>query len=182
MAIDVKKDGFSVATPERLRTSLASKLIPAVDKLRDIYTKFGARPYRVRIIRTRFSGPRRGNGVEQIIHELELLPTPLVVDMRSLTEMVTPIGVNEQGVIQLQQVSGRFTEEQLIGVGPDGTQVPENETIYYEIEFFRRDGGQAERRRFVRDSIPMYNALQFQWQLTLVSVVESRGRDRVPGA
>jgi hypothetical protein len=111
---------------------------------------------------------------------MEIMPTPLVVDMRSLTEVVTPVGVNEQGTVQLQYISGRYTEEQLLGVGPDGSQVASNETVYYEIEFFRPDGASSERRRFVRDSIPTYNSGQFQWMVTLVSVLENRARDGSP--
>jgi hypothetical protein len=163
-----------------LKCSLAQKLIPAVDRIRDLYTKFGMRPYRVWLVRTRFAGHKRGQGVEQVVLEQEILPTPLVVDMRALTEVVTPVGLNEQGVVQLQYVSGRYTEELLMGVGPDGSQVASNETAYYEIEFFRRDGAPSERRRFVRDSVPQYNSSQFQWMVTLVSVLENRARDRSP--
>jgi hypothetical protein len=175
-----KKDGFTVPTPAFLRDSLAQKLVPAVDKIRDIYTQLGARPYRVRILRTRSSGPRRGVGVEQVIHELELLPTPLVVDMQSLSEMLSPVGRYEQGVVQLQYVSGRYTEEILLGVGPNGGQVAPNETVYYEIEFFRRDGSPSEKRRFVVDAVPYYNALKFQWFVNLVAASERRARDGSP--
>lgn len=174
------KDGFTVPDAQTLACTLGQKLIPAVDRIRDLYTRFGARPYRVHIVRTRSSGPTRGVGVEQVVQELELLPVPMVVDMRSLTEMVTPVGVNEQGIVQLQYISGRYTEEQLLGFGPSGAPVAPNETVYYEITFFRRDGRPAERRRFVRDSVPSYNALQFQWMVTLVSALENRSRDKSP--
>lgn len=174
------KDGFTVPDVSTLACSLAQKLIPAVDRIRDIYTKLGARPYRVHIVRTRFSGGRRGVGVEEVVHEMELLPTPLVANLGALAESVTPVGINEQGVVQLQYVSGRYTEEQLIGIGPGGNQVAPNETVYYEVEYFRRDGRPSERRRFVRDSVPQYQPLQFQWSITLVSVIENRERDRSP--
>lgn len=175
-----KKDGFTVPTAALIKGSLGQRLIPLVDRMRDKLTKFGFRAYRVRIVRCQSSGPRRGMGVEQVISELEILPTPLVVDMSSLQEVVTPLGVNEQGSIQLQKVSGRYTEEHLIGVGPDGTQPPANETLYYEVEFFRRDGRPAEKRRFVRDSLPSWNATSVEWTISLVSVLEKRGRDGSP--
>lgn len=175
-----KKDGFTVPTAELLKGSLGQQLIGVVDGARDLLTQFGLRPYRVKIIRTRFAGGRRGVGPEEVIHELELLPTPKVVDMSALTEVDTPIGINEQGVIQLQKISGRYTEETLIGVGPDGKQVAPNETVYYEIEFFRRDGRPSEKRRFIRDSVPTYNATAFEWMVTLVNVVEKRNRDGSP--
>lgn len=176
----IKKDGFTVSTPQLLAKALGQKLIPVVDRVRDISTQLGLRPYRVHIIRTRWSGPRRGAGVEVVIHDMELLPTPFLVDMRSLVEQITPIGMNESGVVQLQKISGRYTEDQLVGVGPDGGQVAANETVYYEIEFFRPDGTPAEKRRFTRDSVPTYNATSVEWQVTLVNVLEKRGRDGEP--
>lgn len=175
-----KKDGFTVSTPALLKRSLGQRLIPVVDSVRDLATQLGTRPYRVRLVRTRFSGPRRGVGVESVVQELELLPTPKVVSMATLTELVTPVGINEQGTIQLEQVSGRYTEEQLVGVGPDGAAVAANEAVYYEVEFFRRDGGPSELRRFQRDSIPFFDAGKVQWVVTLVSVVENRTRGGQP--
>lgn len=175
-----KKDGFTVPTPQLVAKSLGQRLVPVVDNARDLLTRFGLRPYRVKIIRVRFAGPRRGMGPEAVVHELELLPTPKVVDMSSLVEVVTAVGVNEQGSVQLQKISGRYTEEQLVGVGPDGAQVAPNETVYYEIEFFRRDGLPSEKRRFVRDVVPTYNATSVEWMVTLVNVLEKRGRDGEP--
>ncbi len=174
------KDGFTTSTVELLRRSLGQRLIPVIDRVRDVSTQLGMRPYRVHVTRTRFAGPRRGVGIETVIHRMEILPTPLVVDMRSLTEVVTSAGLNEQGTVQLQQVSGRYTEEQLMGLGPNGGQVAPNETVYYEIEFFRRDGAPSEHRRFQRDSVPTYNATQVQWMVTLVNVLEDRSRGGQP--
>lgn len=175
-----KKDGFTVPTPELIKGSLGQRLIPTVDRMRDKLTKFGFRPYRVRILRCQSAGPRRGMGPESVIGELELLPTPLVVDMSSLQEVVTPLGINEQGSIQLQKISGRYTEEQLLLLGPDGSQPPPNVTVYYEVEFFRRDGRPAEKRRFVRDSAPTWNPTSVEWMITLVNVNEKRTRDGSP--
>lgn len=175
-----KKDGFSVATPDLIKRSLGQRLVNVVDRTRDINTRLGFRPYRVRIIRTRCSGPRRGMGPEAVIDEMELLPTPMVVDLKSLSEVVTSIGVNDEGTVQLQYISGRYTEEQLIGVGPDGSDVAPNETVYYEIEFFRRDGRPSEKRRFVRDSVPDYSASGVQWTVNLVNALKNRSRDGEP--
>lgn len=175
-----KKDGFCVPDAALLRNSLGQKLIPVVDRVRDVLTCLGLRPYRVKIVRCRFAGGRRGQGPEQVVHELELLPTPKVVDMSALTEVDTPLGINEQGLVQLQKISGRYTEETLIGVGPDGNQVAPNETVYYEIEFFRRDGRPSEKRRFVRETVPTWNAATIEWTVTLNSVIEKRGRDGQP--
>lgn len=176
-----KKDGFTVPTPASLKCSLGQSLIPVVDKARDLLTQMGFRPYRVRIVRTRFAGPRRGMGPEVVVHELELLPTPKVVDLSALTQEVTAIGVNDGGTVQLQKVSGRYTEETLLGVSPTGEQIPSNEAVYYEVEFFRRDGGPSEKRRFIRGSVPHWDAEAFQWSITLTKTSDdNRLRDGSP--
>lgn len=175
-----KKDGFTVPTVEQIRGSLGQKLIPVVDRARDINTQLGLRPYRVHLIKTRWSGGKRGRGVEQLIWDQEILPVPLVVDMRSLTENVSPVGVEESGIVQLQKISGRYTEEFLLGIGKDGNPVSGDENVYFEIEFFRRDGRPSEKRRFIHDSAPTYNPTSVEWSVSLVRAIENRGRDGSP--
>lgn len=80
----------------------------------------------------------------------------------------------------LQKISGRYTEETLLGVGPDGGEVAPNETVFYEIEYFRRDGRPSEKRRFVRSSVPNWLAGSVEWNITLVSANENRQRDGSP--
>jgi hypothetical protein len=175
-----KVDGFTVATPGLLKSSLAQKLVPVADKIRDLYTVFGARPYRIRLVRTRWVGGRRGVGVETVIYTMEIVPTPKVIDLNTLSEMVTPVGTSEIGLVQLQQVSGRYTEDMLLGVDADGNHVGEADDLYYEIEFFRRDGQESIKRRFALATAPYYHATKFQWNITLDSQVEKRRRDGRP--
>lgn len=173
-------DGFSVASPSTLRGSLAQKLIPVVDKVRDLNTKLGMRPYRVRIVRTRFAGGRRGVGPETVVFELDVLPTPKVVDLNTLQEMVTAVGVTEIGLVQLQQVSGRYSEDFLVGVDPSGSPVPDSDSVYYEIEWVRPDGKLTDKHRFALATAPYYNASAVQWTITLDAQLEKRRRDGRP--
>lgn len=175
-----KVDGFTVATPELLKNSLARKLVPVVDRARDIATRLGARPYRVRIVRTNWTGDRRGAGIEQVVSTQELVPTPKVIDVSTLAEVVTPIGTTEIGLVQLQQVSGRYTEEFLSGVDPDGRPPAPTDDVFYEIEFFRTDGRQSDKHRFALANAPYYNATKVQWLVTLDAQVEKRRRDGRP--
>lgn len=173
-------DGFTVATPELLKNSLAQRLVPVADGLRDLFTKLGARPYRVRLVRTRSSVGKRGMGVESVVLELEILPTPKVIDLNTLGEVVTPVGPAEIGIVQLQQVSGRYTEDALTGVDPHGNPVGDGDDLYYEIEFFRPDGQASEKRRFALASAPYYHATKFQWTVDLDAQIEKRRRDGRP--
>lgn len=158
------------------RDSLARRLVCVADELRDLYTSFGLRPYVVRIIRTRWTGGARGLGEEYVTHQREILPTPRISDLSSLTQVLHPIGLDEHGSIQLSEVSGRYTEDELRGLDSDGTPPAEDEQTYYEVEFPRVDSQPGERRRFFLRSAPMYQSDRFQWTLTLERAHE--GRDR----
>jgi hypothetical protein len=156
--------------------TLGQQLIPVADDLRDLQTQFGLRPYRVRIIRTRWTGGRRGIGEEVVSSEMEILPVPLVSDLTSLAEIVSPVGLDEHGGIVLSEVSGRYTDDQLRGLDIDGTPPAEDEQVMYEVEFPRSDGKPGERRRFHIRSAPHYFADEFQWRVPLERAHE--GRDR----
>lgn len=177
---DKEVDGFAVATPGLLNNSLARKLVPAVDRLRNLLTTLGARPYRVRIVRTRWTGGRRGVGVETVLGVTELVPTPKIIDMTTLAEVVTAVGTTEIGIVQLQEVSGRYTEDMLVGVDPSGNPAPDSDDVYYECEFFRTDGRDSDKRRFALSSVPYYAATRFQWLVTLDAAIEKRRRDGRP--
>ena len=177
---NTKVDGFTVATPQLLKKSLAQKLVPVVDKLRDLNTRFGTRPYRVRIVRTLWSGKERGQGTESVIQELEIVPTPVVVDLNTLQEIVTPVGQAEIGLVQLREVSGRYTEDHLSGVDPNGNHPGPQESVFFEIEFFRPDGQNTDKHRFSLAATPYYNATGFQWTLVLDGELERRRRDGRP--
>ncbi len=175
-----KVDGFTVATPDLLKRTLARKLVPAVDKIRDINTRLGARPYRVKLVRTRSTGGERGMGVEAVVLEMDIVPTPKVIDMTTLEEVVTPLGPTEIGLVQLQQVSGRYTEDQLVGVDAQGNRPGKSDNVYYEIQFFRPDGQPASRHRFALSVVPYYDATKFQWVISLDAQIAKRLRDGRP--
>ena len=167
---------FTNPSSMQVGKSLARKLIPVADKLRDLFTKFGMRPYRVRIVRVRWSGERRGVGVPLVEATLDLMPTPLVQDLTTLTEIVQAVGLDEVGSIILSEVSGSFTDDQLRFVDKTGQPQDPNEEVFYEIEFPRPDGLPGARRRFYLRSAPHYNAGRFQWQMRLEKAHENRSR------
>lgn len=171
---------YTVLSGSALKGTLARCLIPVVDSLRDLRVKFGLRPYLVRIIRTKWTVDERGEGVEFVLHEFPILPTPRVSDLTALTTEVQSIGLDESGSVLLTEVSGRYTEDQLRGLDVDGSPVPDDENIFYEIEFPRVDGKPSERRRFVLRSAPTYLPGEFQWQLRLEQSHEARGRSGEP--
>lgn len=169
-------DGKFTLLGSDIRNTLARKLISVADRLRDLQTRFGLRPYIVRIIRTKWTGGIRGVGEEIITHQRDILPTPKVSDMASLAQIVQPIGLDEVGSLQLAEISGRYTEDELRGLDHEGVGPEPDEQVFYEIEYPNQNGGPSERRRFFARSAPMYNAGRVEWVVTLERAHE--GRDR----
>lgn len=154
------------------------QLTCVVDSIRDLYTCFGARAYKIVRVRTRWSGGRRGEGVEEVIEEVELLPTPLIDDLTTLINVASRVGGNEEGIIEVTEVSPRYSEDFLTGKLSDGQETPTDEQFYYEISL--PQGGSFIRRRFVLNSAPSKEPLAFQWKLELTKVDEDRSRRGFP--
>lgn len=165
--------GFTSVTAQGLSGSLGQSLISTVDKIRDIYTSFGLRPYRVWIVKTKWSLGARGHGIEEVSFTRMLDPTPLVEDLNTLAEVVTPVGLNEMGSVRVSQISGRFTEDMLRGFDDLGTPPGPDENLFYEIEF----PVTGAARRFEMDSAPMYYSDKFEWTVTLQKSNQDRARD-----
>ncbi len=172
-----QKDGFTKFTGTEASNTLAFKLGRVADKIRDLNTVFGRRPYNVTIYRTRWSGAERGHGTESIIFQQDILPTPLLSDLGSLTEIASLHGLDEVGSIQISEVSSfRFNEDVLMGLDPEGFEPLDTDNVFYEIEFPRSDGRPATKRRFELRGAPMYRPDQFQWYLTLEKINNNRTR------
>ena len=86
--------------------TLVRKLSPTVDRLRQIATNLGVRPYRVFLVRTRWSGEERGEGQEVVYDEREILPTPRVKQVSNLMRYLTEVGVGEQGELKVRADEG----------------------------------------------------------------------------
>lgn len=157
-----------------LGKTLARKLVPVVDKIRDLHTRFGGRVYNVSIVRTVWSGGARGVGVESITSVTDVRPTPRVVDLGSLQEITTLIGLDESGSVSVNQISGRFTEQILLGVDAEGRQPGLDENIFYVIEFPRADGTAGTKRRFHIRAAPSYDPYGFQWSIVLEKAEENQ--------
>jgi len=148
-----------------------------LDELRQIASDFGARPYRVFLVRTLWKGGKRGRGPEQVISETEILPTPKVETMMSVQLQMLDVGVDEQGGMTVSEISPRYTENQLLGRNEDGTEIADNETFSWEISMHRGDSDDQKRRRYNVKGVPSYEPTGLQWKVSLVR----SGSDRQTG-
>lgn len=169
---------FTQLTPGQMRRTLGQNLIPVADTLRNLLTDFGLRPYTVTLLQTRWSSGERGEGVEVIIGQCPLLPTPRITDLTEVANIVTAAGLAEQGEIVLSRISGSYTEEQLRGIWPDGQQTEPDSQFFYEVQFPEvATGFPGERRRFFPTSAPYYDAPGLQWRIKLRKQRDDRSRD-----
>lgn len=172
---------FTLVTSAQAKGTLARRFIPLADSLRDLLTKFGLRSYSVSICTIEWTGGSRGAGTPVTRSELEILPTPKIDTFDTLTEFAQPIGLLESGTIELSQVSGRFTEEQLRGFDPaTGNDIPPNIEFFYEVIFFPTDGAPGVRRRFYPRSAPTYYPGKLQWKIRLEKSNADRARNGDP--
>lgn len=174
---DCGDEGFTELDSETVQRTLLSSLVGCVDCVRDLYTQFGARDYEVALVRTAWTGGARGRGVEEVIGEVKLLPTPLISALTELDNVLTSIGQQETGGVRVSQISARYTEELLTGKSPTGQPIPKDQNFYYEI---RDAGGAGRRRRFTVDSPPDKDPLKFEWVINLTRAVKDRTRSGDP--
>jgi hypothetical protein len=171
---------FTRFTDRQFQRTLGQQLIPVVDGLRDIYSQFGLRPYVVRVLRTRWTGGERNHGQERVDLVRDVLPTPRLMDISALMEVVTAVGRDEVGEIVVTEISGGYTEDELLGLDGLGQDPPEDVSAYYEIEFLRVDGLPGEKRRFQIRGAPNYMPARFQWSVRLERTRPDRLRGGAP--
>lgn len=169
----------SVLTPAQFAGSLGQRLINTVDCARDMYTKLGLRTYQVQLIWTEWTGAERGAGVESVKKCVKILPTPLVTDISGVKLDLRPVGMIEAGGVFVQEISGRLTEDLLMGRECLGVEIPDNVNFYWEV-YYPQSAGFPIRRRFFPASVPVYKPEKFQWRVFLNKISEDRLRTGEP--
>lgn len=187
--------------------TLAARLSPTIDRLRQKLTDFGLRPYNVSLTWTRWNGQERGEGREAVVRRLSLLPNPLVEDLTGVSLQAQAAGVLPVGSARISRVSPRYSQDLLMGLvmpcDPQGSlesqlaggppldmtslaieteQVPEPFEFFYEIVEDGRsnEGRPPVRARFRPLSNPFRKAEQFEWTIVLERVSEDMGRNGNP--
>jgi hypothetical protein len=155
--------------------TLTRTLTPCVDAIRDLSTCLGARPYQVLMVRTRWSGGERGVGLEELVSETYVLPTPKIENLTAINTVLETIGSQEQGFLSITQISARYTEDELCGREAGGVAIGEDENFYWEVRLLQSDG-YGWRRRFIVNAAPYLDMLNNQWNVKLIRVVADRER------
>lgn len=138
-----------------------------------------------------------GVGRPVLLREVEILPTPLVSSLTSISKDADAVGATERGTITVSQISASFSEDFLTGLAcpfvEDGREglLPGVE-FFYEIRENRAAGfidpgfvGQAgrtqeaepTRRRFAVVGVPERMPDRFEWVVNLRRADGERDRD-----
>lgn len=168
------------------RRTLAHRLAPRVDRLRQFATKFGIRPYRVFLVWTLWSGIERGEGTERVVKRIELLPTPKVTDLTAVATSPFSAGTLPLGSIRVEEISAfTYTQDVLVGKAyPDGHEdaIPEDVSFEYEVVEDGRGDPQPVRAKYRVSTTPYRAAGRVQWMVLLERVSEDNNRDGTSAA
>lgn len=166
--------------PFEAKRSLANRLAPTADRVRQIATRLGIRPYRCFLVWTRFSGEDRGEGDENLIARVELLPTPKVSELTSQQLLLYGAGTLPTGSLRVEKVSATFTEAQLTGREipghPNLAEIPQPFDFFYEARLDGRDLMAPLPMRFRLFGQPMLAAGKVSWTLLLERQQEAPNR------
>ena len=166
-------------TPAEARRTLAHRFTRVADNLRQLATKFGIRPMRVFLVWTRWSGTENGEGREEVLQELEILPTPRIVSLDNLALSPLSTGVLPVGSVRVTEVSTSLTYDQLTGrMFPVAHEehIPEPFTFFYELREDGRGDDPPKRMKFRLFNEPTRNAENVEWTFVLQRVSEDRNR------
>ena len=149
--------------PAAARRTLAHRLSPVADRLRQLNTRMGLRSLRVFLVWSKWGGATRGEGTETVTNRVELLPTPKVTDMASLSRRPYLAGVFSEGTVRVDEISSNaYTLDVLKGLvipTVNGQGIPVNgqgverttdptTDFFYEIVEDGRGDSTPERMRF----------------------------------
>ena len=170
--------------PDEVKESLMSRLVPQIDKIRQIATEIGLRPYRVFIVHILWTGDRIGEGQPQEISRREILPTPRIRDMSATTEVLSSFGRVEEGGIVVDRISAKFSEDDLMGKTPDLTDpaLPRggkhNCDFFWEVQENRGVSPAPVVRQYVPAAAPSLSRGGMSWRVPLSKRAVNRSRQQ----
>jgi len=159
-----------------------------VDRVRQLNTRFGARPYRVFLNWTLFGGEETGQGYERLMRRVEILPTPLVTNLDNVIFSPWHAGILQSGSLKVSEVSVvAYGEDVLRGLDAglipgldlcgDDPGIPEPWDFFYEVVEDGRAGSMPDRPRFRLANTPFRDVERAQWTFTLERTSRKRKRD-----
>jgi hypothetical protein len=170
--------------PDEVKASLMSRLVPSIDKIRQVASDLGLRPYRVFMVHVLWTGDRPGDGQPVEISRREILPTPRIRDMSATTEVLSSFGRVEEGGIVVDRISAKLSEDDLLGVTPDlldpaiARTGKRNGEFFWEVQENRPGFPRTIPRRYVPSGTPTLMRGGLHWRLPLAKQMVNRSRNQ----
>lgn len=167
-------------SPAQASKTFANRFARTGDRLRQIATNFGIRPLRVCLVWTKWSGAERGEGTEQEVRRIEILPTPKVSSLDSVSYSIFHSGTLPVGSIRVEQVTESLTLDTLSGkVVPKKGEptVPEPYSFFYEVREDGRGDNPPQRWKYRLLGVPFRRAGKVDWTMLLEKISEDPRRD-----
>lgn len=169
-------------TPGEAKNSFAQRFAKVGDRLRQLNTNFGVRPYRVFLVWEKWDGSERGEGETHPVAECELLPTPLVQTMDAVSLDPRSAGILPIGTLRISEVSiDRYTRDRLWGLDIPGVgrfdHIPPLYSFFYEVREDGRGDCPPWRMKYRLSNEPHRMADQLMWQFAIERISEDRERD-----
>jgi hypothetical protein len=201
-------------TPEQAKRTIANRFGGLADRMRQKNTDFGLRPYRVFLRWTKWNGsgelPERGEGDEIDVLTVEILPTPKLKNLDSLSFSFWHAGQIPVGSVRLEEISiARFTADILLGkawpsfepgcgpcypeprlvpivapmpgMDPREPHIPDPYEFFYEVVEDGRGDNPPKRAKFRPLNVPERRPGNVDWTIMLERVSQDRTRDNKSG-
>lgn len=162
-------------TGQQYAKTLVASMIPVADNLRELAANMGLRPYILRMVWVRWTGPLVGRGNAIVERVEDVRPTPNIPKHGTDLEYMDAGAVN-RGPIEVLEVSGTYTMEQLMGIGAGGEALDPNLEFFYETEKLRPDGSASNKLRWSLSGEPTWYPGALSWRFTLVPSQAARDR------
>ncbi len=165
-------------TPRQAGDTLAHRLGGRVDRIRQIATNLGIRPYRVFLTWVKWSGESAGEGEPSVMKRIELLPIPKVQNIDAIQRSLYSAGTLPVGSVRVDRISVGYTEDQLSGRKSGDDSIPDDLDFFYEIVEDGRGDDPAYRNKYRLASQPFRKAGSVYWVVVLERIGASDlGRD-----
>lgn len=167
-------------TSQQAKNSLANRLGSRVDRIRQIATDMGLRPYRVFLVWDKYTGDERGEGQDREVVRREILPTPRVTGLDGVAIAAFTGGMLQDGSVSLELVSVTYNLEELMGTAipnPEEEHIPQPYSFYYEIREDGRGEAQPLRSKFRLAAVPSRLPGKVQWNVRLERISVDNARN-----
>lgn len=157
-------------SPFEAKATLANRFGKVADRVRQIATVLGIRPYRVFLVWSQYSGSERGEGTSKEVKRIEILPTPQVISLDSVALSPQAAGILPMGSVRVNEISISFTMDQLKGrwfPDPNELDVPNNYEFHWEIIEDGRGDSVPEVMRFRLAADPFRRGDMVDWTVNL---------------